>query len=347
MRIHALVVFFALIGLLALGRQATATESRRTPQIEVGSAVAVPGETVTVAVSLRAAVEQVAGTLNDIDLPREAQILPDPNGNPMCTVNPDINKEATTFAFQPHGCELSAHAGTGIESCAGVRALLLSLNNVDPLPDGSVLYRCALQTAASAIPGDVFPLICPNALASNPEGSSVLEVGCTDGQITVVTPAPTDTPTVMRTPTPTTTPTRNPTYAACAGNCDAGSMVSVDELIRGVNIALGNLPLTRCPAFDLNQDNLVGINELIRAVNNLLFGCGLTPATRTPTATQTPSDPIARGLAFLGAGNLRESCASFQEVLQENSANEQANLLFAVMRTIVRVLDDPAFLTFA
>ena len=134
MRIHALVVFFALIGLLALGRQATATESRRTPQIEVGSAVAVPGETVTVAVSLRAAVEQVAGTLNDIDLPREAQILPDPNGNPMCTVNPDINKEATTFAFQPHGCELSAHAGTGIESCAGVRALLLSLNNVDPPP---------------------------------------------------------------------------------------------------------------------------------------------------------------------------------------------------------------------
>jgi len=37
-----------------------------------------------------------------------------------------------------------------------------------------------------------------------------------------------------------------------------------------VNIALGNLPLSACPAFDVNGDGKVTINELIRAVNAAL-----------------------------------------------------------------------------
>jgi hypothetical protein len=44
-------------------------------------------------------------------------------------------------------------------------------------------------------------------------------------------------------------------------------------LITGVNIALSSLPVSRCPAFDRNGDNMVVVNELITAVNAALTGC--------------------------------------------------------------------------
>jgi hypothetical protein len=43
--------------------------------------------------------------------------------------------------------------------------------------------------------------------------------------------------------------------------------------IRGVNIALGNAPLSDCASFDADHDGMVAINELIAAVNNALGGC--------------------------------------------------------------------------
>ena len=49
--------------------------------------------------------------------------------------------------------------------------------------------------------------------------------------------------------------------------------MAINELVTGVNIALGNLPLDSCPSFDLNGDGEVAINELIAAVNSALNGC--------------------------------------------------------------------------
>jgi CSLREA domain-containing protein len=59
----------------------------------------------------------------------------------------------------------------------------------------------------------------------------------------------------------------------CAGDCDGSARVTVDELVRGVSIALGTIRLEECPAFDLNQDGLVTVNELIDAVHRALDGC--------------------------------------------------------------------------
>jgi hypothetical protein len=50
-------------------------------------------------------------------------------------------------------------------------------------------------------------------------------------------------------------------------------VVRVDELITGVNIALGLRPLAGCLAFDGNEDARVTVDELLRAVNNTLSGC--------------------------------------------------------------------------
>jgi hypothetical protein len=49
--------------------------------------------------------------------------------------------------------------------------------------------------------------------------------------------------------------------------------VSIADLITGVNIALGTLPVTACPPFDPDGDGQVTVADLITAVNNSLNGC--------------------------------------------------------------------------
>jgi hypothetical protein len=101
---------------------------------------------------------------------------------------------------------------------------------------------------------------------------------------------PESTPTATSTPTPTAT--QNPTLVVCVGNCDGSAAVTVDELIRGVNIALGILPLDACPSFDINGTGDVTVAELIRAVGNALNGCGFIPPTALPTRTRTATATV-------------------------------------------------------
>ena len=61
--------------------------------------------------------------------------------------------------------------------------------------------------------------------------------------------------------------------AQCVGDCNGDQEVAINELITGVNIALGNAEVSTCPEFDENGDGEVAINELIMAVNNALNGC--------------------------------------------------------------------------
>ena len=61
--------------------------------------------------------------------------------------------------------------------------------------------------------------------------------------------------------------------SACAGDCDGNDEVAVNELIKAVNIALGNDPVSECPAVDTVADGEVAVNELIQAVNSALNTC--------------------------------------------------------------------------
>ena len=60
----------------------------------------------------------------------------------------------------------------------------------------------------------------------------------------------------------------------CVGDCNVDRLVSINELITGVNIALDRAPVERCPPFDANENLRVEINELVTGVNNDLGGCG-------------------------------------------------------------------------
>jgi hypothetical protein len=68
------------------------------------------------------------------------------------------------------------------------------------------------------------------------------------------------------------TPTPTPPIR-CVGDCDGNGAVTVGELVKGVNIALGNAALNTCPQFEVNDRQTVTIDEIIIAVGNALRGC--------------------------------------------------------------------------
>ena len=70
----------------------------------------------------------------------------------------------------------------------------------------------------------------------------------------------------------------------CAGDCNHDNRVTVDELVRGVNMALGTMPVDGCPDLDPDGDDEVTVAELVAAVNNSLAECG-SPANHAPQAS--------------------------------------------------------------
>jgi hypothetical protein len=50
-------------------------------------------------------------------------------------------------------------------------------------------------------------------------------------------------------------------------------VVAVNELVRGVNIALETLSIGACPQFDIDGNGRVEIGEIIAAVGAALRGC--------------------------------------------------------------------------
>ena len=94
--------------------------------------------------------------------------------------------------------------------------------------------------------------------------------------------------------------------SVCVGDCNGDNTVAINELITGVNIALGAAPLSQCPSFDPNGDNMVGINELITAVNNALGSCTGVPTGTERVFSLDPSvllaDPSGTGSGLFTTG---------------------------------------------
>jgi YVTN family beta-propeller protein len=78
-----------------------------------------------------------------------------------------------------------------------------------------------------------------------------------------------------------------PAAAACVGDCNDDGQVTVDELLLGVNIALGNTELSRCPVFDSDSSGAVEVYDLIVGVNHALSGCPVTQVLRRASKSST------------------------------------------------------------
>jgi hypothetical protein len=93
------------------------------------------------------------------------------------------------------------------------------------------------------------------------------------GAMPAATSTPSSSPSASGSPAQTATPSPTATPPACAGDCNEDGSVTVDELIHGVNIALGTMSIDTCRAMDANSDGDVTVDELIAAVSRALTGC--------------------------------------------------------------------------
>ena len=103
-----------------------------------------------------------------------------------------------------------------------------------------------------------------------------------------VTPTPTaTTPAFTPTPTPTPTATSVVTPSGCSGDCRGDGLVTVDELLTMINIALGSVPMSACGAGDINGDQRITVDEILAGVNNALNGCAPQHAEAVAGAVTT------------------------------------------------------------
>lgn len=146
------------------------------------------------------------------------------------------------------------------------------------LPSG-VLLTIDLAVAAGTPNGTVIPLHVLNEVtdASKPQFQAFLSVGDKDAVDQTCVPVPGTPPCTGAGAVSQIAITDGQVTvqgAACVGDCDGDGFVTVDEIVRMVNIALGQQPLSVCPAADGNGDGQVTVDEIVRAVNNALNGCG-------------------------------------------------------------------------
>jgi YVTN family beta-propeller protein len=216
----------------------------RTPTVPallaVESAAGVPGERVTFGVQLRTRGSHITAVQSDLSIEGGLPVATRSDGGPACSVNPEIDKSASIFAFQPPGCR----AGT---DCTAVRALVLALDNLKPIADGATLYTCTVESPASAALGS-YAVRLTHLSAAGPRGAAAPITGA-DGVIVVG-------------------------GRACAGDCDRDASVTVNEVMQCTRICLAaSTDLTPCPPCDADGSGTIEITEIIGAVNRVLNGC--------------------------------------------------------------------------
>lgn len=194
----------------------------------------------------------------------------------------------STLSVGGHVITFRADDGEGGVTTATVTvAVVPDIDDLPPVPDGlsvgPILLTLDSQTGATLAIENDNPLdpLTWDAVASEPWLRLSATSGTTPAQV-LVTVDPTGVPlgryggsiTVNSSAGSKTVTIDARVIAACVGDCDADGRVAINELIIGVNIALGNSATAQCAAFDTDSSGAVGISELVQAVNSALNGCG-------------------------------------------------------------------------
>lgn len=166
--------------------------------------------------------------------------------------SPASAKSAYLADFRSH---YESAAGSRIDACGLCHSTVPNLNPYGRAFDGAGRSFDAIAGLDSDGDGadnltEILALTFPGNAADTPAQSS-------------------PTPTATALPTPTATPAAG----TCAGDCGGDHAVTVDDLLKAVNIALGTTNVDLCSSADGNGDGSITINELLAAVNHALDGC--------------------------------------------------------------------------
>jgi len=127
----------------------------------------------------------------------------------------------------------------------------------------------------------------------------------------------------------------------CTGDCDENSAVTVDELVKGVSIALGQSTVDECPSFDCLMNGHVTVACLVKAVNDALSGCVATTPTPAPTLVST-TEPTATATAVPTSGT--PSIENLEDVLCTVPIGEGGVCSSPFVGTTFQVDDTPSVL---
>lgn len=222
--------------------------------VEVVSRTGAAGSTVAVRVKLVGEVSDlVAGTQNDIAYnPAQVSVpVAGGTGKPSCRVNPDINKKidgSETFGFG--FLKGTAACNPTSETCDGLRAIVLSTDNVDAIAPGADLFTCDFAIAAGLANDTQIPLSVSNPIGSDPSGQRLAAFSGQSGVLTVQAGA-----------------------GGCVGDCNSNGEVTIGELQIGLNMFFGTAQVSQCPSFDVNTSGDVTIGELQQGLNNFFAPC--------------------------------------------------------------------------
>jgi len=123
------------------------------------------------------------------------------------------------------------------------------------LPDGGEVGPVSVSGA---------PFSCEKLAAGNPGGAKIVSAfGIPD--VPTVGPVVATIELVAQ--------ENNTTPPTCAGDCGGDGEVTVEEIVRMVNIALGGATVDQCRAGDVDGNGEITIDEIIAAVNRALAGC--------------------------------------------------------------------------
>ncbi len=150
--------------------------------------------------------------------------------------------------------------------------------------DGQVLVRATVTPTPTHTPTATITPTATVTPTSTPTATVTRTATATPSSTRSATRTPTATPSSTATVTPTQSASATATQTAieptptatappaCVGDCDGNTDVTIDELIRAVNIALGASG-QNCSAADADGGGAVTIDELVGAVQASLEGC--------------------------------------------------------------------------
>ena len=73
----------------------------------------------------------------------------------------------------------------------------------------------------------------------------------------------------------------------CLGDCNGDRALTVEEIVKMVNVALGVEELSGCPSADRDGDGNVTIDEILIALNMALLGCYELGSCDDPSIQET------------------------------------------------------------